>query len=216
MSDFRKYAVRVNDLAMETREAARKIEKEYQRAEAARVQYPQRGGMVTADYAVKSARAEADYQEAKEARRAWRNNKPAEIALKLADIRAELKAAIDDAFAADPAALDAPTLELLKSGILKPEEYQRLMNGNAGNPTMMRLIGRYADRDAAAVAEKNGIHDPAAMELRAVSYQAKNVGGDVYLQNFDVLSDVLTRSVRSGAMWDQWEALTGEIIEQGF
>ena len=58
-------------------------------------------------------------------------------------------------FSAKPGQVDTATVELLKSGILEPDEYARLMNdaGTAGNATMQRIIGRFAS-EAAEQAEK--------------------------------------------------------------
>lgn len=210
MSDFRKYAERMDVLAKETREAAQKVEDAYKRAEDARRQYP--------NDPVKKARAEADYQEALQAKNNWKMNKPFEIEQKIKAIRAELETALDNHFAADPAALDAPTLELLKSGILTSAEYSRLLDKaiEDDNSTMARLIASYAEKAAADIAERYGTSDVKARELRAVAYQAQRMGGTVYLNNFAVLTEALTRSVRNPGLWPQWEELTGEVIARGF
>ena len=210
MSEFRKYATRVHALALETREAAQKIEEAYNRAVDAR--------RSAGNDPVKIARAEADYQEALSAKNRWKMNKPYEIERELAGIRAELAEAVGDAFAADPAALDGATLELLKSGIMAPGEYQRLLNKaiDGGNPTMVRMIASYAEREADSTAERYGMGDDRARALRAISYQGKKFDGTVYLQNFDVLTETFNRSMRNTALFDKWEDLTGEVIEHGF
>lgn len=207
---YREFAERMETLGKETGKAAQKIEADFASADQARTRYP--------NDPVKRARAEADYQEALHARRRWKMDKPFEIEREINAIRAELAAKIADDYAADPAALDAPTLELLKSGILTADEYQRLMNkaADAGNATMMRVIGSYAEREAANMAEKYGMGDLHTKQMRAVSYQGKNVGGGVYLENFDVLAEVINRIVRNPALFDSWDALTREVIEKGF
>lgn len=207
MSEFRKYASRVHSLALETREAAKKIEETYNRAADAKRQ--------AGNDPVKIARAEADYQEALRAKNRWRMEKPYEIERQLSNIRGELAEAVKNAFAADPTALDPATMELLKSGILSSDEYQSLMNKalEAGNVTMARLVASYAEREAAAFAEKYGVSDPRATTLRAVSYQGKRLDGSDYFNAYDVLANTLMRCVSNDAMWEHWEPLTSEIIQ---
>ena len=65
-------------------------------------------------------------------------------------------------------------------------------------------------------AEKFGVSDSVAKEYRRINLDAQRVGGTVFLQNFNVLSDALKRCMRNPALRPQWEALTGEIIEKGF
>ena len=73
------------------------------------------------------ARAKADYEDAKanlEAAKALLRS----MNLDVGQIRKELAAAIEDEYIAKPSQIDTNTLELLKSGILKPGEYSSLMN----------------------------------------------------------------------------------------
>ena len=109
--------------------------------------------MVDAQYAAKSARAQADFLEAKEAYRKAKGVLESHKS-EIAALRKELVAELDDHYAADPAALDSNTLELLKSGVLKANEYAKLMDKAqaAGNHTMARMIGKYA----ADAAEEGG------------------------------------------------------------
>ena len=215
--DFRDYAERVDALAKQTREQVQKAEAEVKAAEEARARYPRNGGK-SPEYLAKAARAESEFQAALAKRddlnRVLANNVEREIT----SIRAELETAVDDAFAARPEALDTAALTLLQSGILRPGEFMRLFNGAVAdrNWTMARMVGLYADKAAEAAAGKYGITDRLAVGYREIGNAARRVGGEPYFRNFDVLADVLKRRMKNPALWSQWEALTGEIIEKGF
>ena len=72
-------------------------------------------------------------------------------------IRGDLSAELEDAFSADPSQVDANTMTLINSGILRASDYERMYNKakDAGNATMMRLIGKaagnYAEMETDAV-----------------------------------------------------------------
>ena len=158
-------------------------------------------------------RAEADLMEAKSARdsmrRALRDDSGAEIA----NIRKELAAELDGAFAADPADLDTATLELLKSGILTAAEYSRLMDSaaEAGNATMCRMIGQYAKtRSDEETAKRN---PDTAREFARIAHRGRMTGADAYLANFDTLTEVYNRAVKNPALVPHWDELTGEMVE---
>lgn len=214
MSKFNKYASKVNDIATAAFAEYRKAEQTYKEAEAKAKQYPQRMGMVNAEYAAKSARAQADLLEAKEnmkaAQRKFESHKS-----EIAALRKELAAELSDHYAADPAALDSNTLELLKSGVLKSNEYEKLMNEaqSSGNYTMARMIAKYAGDAAEAESKRSGGYSQTAMQLRAVSYMANENNGNDTLKAFDTMADVYNRSVNNPGMIDHWGELTGDIVE---
>ena len=214
MSKFNSYARKVNDIATAAFEEYRKTEQAYKKAEEQARQYPQRMGMIDAQYAAKSARAQADFLEAKEAYRKAKGVLESHKS-EIAALRKELIAELDDHYAADPAALDGSTLELLKSGILNGSEYAKLLNEAkaANNPTMVRMIGKYAADAAAARGEKYGQNDEQARTLRAISYTANQNNGNDTLQAFDLMSDVYSRSVNNPGMIDHWGELTGNALE---
>jgi hypothetical protein len=76
----------------------------------------------------------------------------------------------------NPALVDTKALELLKSGVCKPSDYQRLMDQakEHENCTMQRLISKYAG-DAAEQAESDR-DVRAAQAYRVVAAQAENIG----------------------------------------
>ena len=211
MSRFNDYAKKLDEQAKAAFKAYRDAEAAYKRAEAKAKEYPQRNGFVNADYAAKSARAQADFLEAKEA---YRKAKSvfAEHETEFKAIRSELAAEIESAYSVDPAQLDNNTLELLKSGILTGSEYAKLLNAAqaAGNPTMVRLIGKYA-QDAAAA--KYGQSDRAAAELRAIAYQSKTNTGSAHLDAFDYMADVFHRCTNNPGMIDHWDELTAQAVQ---
>lgn len=214
MSKFRGYADKVNEIAQTVFAEYKEAEAKLKRAEAQSREYPQRHGMVDYEYAAKSARAQADLTEAREAlhkAQMQMNDRIRDIAT----IRQELAAALDAEYSADPAALDSSTLELLKSGILRDSEYVRLMNSaaEAGNTTMQRIIGKYAADAAEEVAKKYGQGDQRAMNLRAVSCHSDTGDVGAKLGSFDVLAEAFRRTANNPAMIGSWGELTGDVVE---
>ena len=215
MSKFNSYAKKLDEQARTAFKAYRDAEAAYKKAEQKAREYPQRNGMVNADYAAKSARAQADFLEAKQAyetaRRTFRESDTQFNAM-----RRELAAAIDDAYSADPAQLDTATLELLKSGILTGSEYAKLLEQAkaASNPTMVRMIGRYAGEAAKARGESHGMNDREATALRMAEYNSRSYTGGDRLQAFDNMVELYHRCTNNPAMIDHWDRFTAETIEK--
>ncbi len=214
MSKFNGYAKKLDEQARAAFKAYRDAEAAYKKAEQKAREYPQRNGMVNADYAAKSARAQADFLEAKQAyetaRRTFRESDTQFNAM-----RRELAAAIDDAYSADPAQLDTATLELLKSGILTGSEYAKLLEQAkaASNPTMVRMIGRYAGEAAKARGESHGMNDREATALRMAEYNSRSYTGGDRLQAFDNMVELYHRCTNNPAMIDHWDRFTAETVE---
>lgn len=214
MSKFNSYAKKLDEQARTAFKAYRDAEAAYKKAEQKAREYPQRNGMVNADYAAKSARAQADFLEAKQAyetaRRTFRESDTQFNAM-----RRELAAAIDDAYSADPAQLDTATLELLKSGILTGSEYAKLLEQAkaASNPTMVRMIGRYAGEAAKARGESHGMNDREATALRMAEYNSRSYTGGDRLQAFDNMVELYHRCTNNPAMIDHWDEFTAETVE---
>lgn len=214
MSKFNSYAKKLDEQARAAFKAYRDAEAAYKKAEQKAREYPQRNGMVNADYAAKSARAQADFLEAKQAyetaRRTFRESDTQFNAM-----RRELAAAIDDAYSADPAQLDTATLELLKSGILTGSEYAKLLEQAkaASNPTMVRMIGRYAGEAAKARGESHGMNDREATALRMAEYNSRSYTGGDRLQAFDNRVELYHRCTNNPAMIDHWDEFTAETVE---
>lgn len=214
MSKFNSYARKVDEIAKAAFEDYRKAEQAYKKAEEQARQYPQRHGMVDAQYAAKSARAQADFLEAKEAMKAAKTAFEGHKS-EIAALRKELVSELDDHYAADPAALDSATLELLKSGVLKANEYGKLMDKaqSDGNYTMARMIAKYAGDAAEQRGSKYGQNDEQARVLRGISYTANQNNGNETLQAFDLMGDVYNRAVNNPGMIDHWGELTSNALE---
>lgn len=216
MSKFNSYAKDLNDIAKaaftEYAAAAARLEK----AQAQAREYPQRPqrGYASPDYAVKVARAQAELVEAQQAVRDAQRNYERRAA-EIKELRKELAAAVEDAYSVDPKKLDGATVELLKSGILNPTEYGRLMNEAqaANNPTMVRLIGKYADDAAETRGARYGQSDEGARTLRRVGYAGRTSNGEEYLKTFDAITDVYNRCTRNPALIKSWDSLTAEAVE---
>lgn len=216
MSKFNSYAQKVDQIAKAAFEEYRKAEADYKKAQEEFSKYPAiLTGSVGAEYYAKKARAEANFLQAKEdkkaAERVFESHKK-----EIAAIRKELAAELDDHYAADPAALDNNTLELLKSGILSSSEYSRLLNAaqETNNHTMARVIAKYAGDAADQISNKYGDRDQRARELRAVSYEARSSSdGSKYLEAFDNMADIYNRCVKNPGMIEHWGEFTAETVE---
>ena len=210
MSEFNHFIRQINDIAAEEFKEYTALETAYKNAESKKNAFPRRNGL-GADYAAKSARAEADYAEALAAFDKFRKNGFYSYRQRMNEVRKEFVAAVESHFTADPAALDMATLELLKSGILKPAEYNRLMDKaiNDSNHTMARMIGQYAK----AAAENAGDRDTATA-LRSVSYKSNGMNGSNYVEAFDFVTGLYDRCSRNPALYSKWDELAGEVIEK--
>lgn len=210
MSKFNHFIRQINDIAAEAFKEYAAAETAYKNAESKKNAFPRRNGL-GADYAAKSARAEADYAEALAAYDKFRKNGFYGYRQRMNEVRKEFVAAVESHFTADPAALDMATLELLKSGILKPAEYNRLMDKaiNDNNHTMARMIGQHAK----AAAENTTDRDTATA-LRSVSYKSNGMNGSNYVEAFDFVTHLYDRCSNNPALYAKWDELAGEVIEK--
>ena len=211
-SDFNKFARELDSYAISCRDALSKARTASESAEQKWKESRRNGG---AD-PVAAAKAEGSFRVAKAEYEAMKRNVSGEIDSKVADIRNRLAVALDDFFSADPSKLDVGTLELLKSGILTAAEYKRLMDKaiQADNPTMMRMVAKYA-RQAADVEYKKDSKSTDAVFLKAVAEQDRFANGDSYFETFDELANVLRRGVNRypESTLDMWESVTGETVD---
>ena len=210
MSKFNHFIRQINDIAAAAFKEYAADETAYKNAESKKNAYPRRNGL-GADYTAKSARYEADYAEALAAYDKFRKNGFYGYRQRMNEVRKEFVAAVESHFTADPAALDMATLELLKSGILKPAEYNRLMDKaiNDNNHTMARMIGQHAK----AAAENTTDRDTATA-LRSVSYKSNGMNGSNYVEAFDFVTRLYDRCCNNPALYAKWDELAGEVIEK--
>ena len=210
MSKFNDYAKKMNEIANGTFEEYRRAEAAVKSAESRYNAYPRRNGADSA-YMAKSARAEADLAEARNAFDQMRRHLFDDKRREIAAVRAELEKTVFDAFAADPNAVDSNTLALMNSGIMTADEYSRLIDSAiaSGNYTMTRLLAQ----SAADMAEKTTGDADVSRSYRLVSHKGKGMDGREYLQAFDFLADTFNRCERNFALTTKWDELTSPVVE---
>ena len=209
MSKFNNYAKKLNEIAHTTFTEYREKSDAVKSAESRCNAYPRRNGADPA-YMAKSARAEADLAEARNAFDQMRRHLFDDKRREIAAVRVELEKAVFDAFAADPKAVDANTLALMNSGIMTADEYSHLIDSAiaSGNYTMTRLLAK----SAADMAEKVTDSD-VARSYRLVSHKGKGMDGREYLQAFDFLADTFNRCERNFALSTKWDELTSPVVD---
>lgn len=210
MSKFNNYAKRMNEIANGTFEEYRRAEAAVKSAESRSRAYPRRNGADPA-YMAKSARAEADFAEARNAFEQVRRHLFDDKRREIAAVRAELEKALGDEYAADPSKVDMNTLALMNSGILTAAEYNRLIDAStaAGNHTMVRLLAQ----SASDMAEKSKSDSDTARNYRIVAQKGKGMDGREYLQAFDFMTDTFNRCERNFALTKKWDELTAPVVE---
>lgn len=156
--------------------------------------------------------AEATFKE--DGKRIW-----GEFNSKREELRAGLEKELRADGTANPDAVDSNALELLKSGIMGPDDYYALLDKYDGNSTMLRLIGKYAQDAAENVTDDRT--DRAA--LFQIAQACKDGRGNV-LRAWDGLStiaDYCSGQSREGrtdrpehilSMGQHWEELSAGAI----
>lgn len=209
MSKFNGYARKVNEIANAAFAEYREKEAAVKSAESRYKAYPRRNGADPA-YMAKSARAEADFVEARNAFDQMRRHLFDDKRRAIAAVRAELETALRNEYAADPKAVDMNTLALMNSGILTAAEYNRLIDAStaAGNHTMVRLLAQSAKDRADKVNDSD-----TAREYRLVAQKGKGMDGRQYLEAFDYMGDVFNRCERNFSLAGKWGELTAAVVE---
>ena len=209
MSKFNNYAKRMNEIANATFEEYRRAEAAVKSAESRCNAYPRRNGADPA-YMAKSARAEADLCEARNAFDQMRRHLFDDKRREIAAVRAELETALGNEYAADPSKVDMNTLALMNSGILTAAEYNRLIDAStaAGNHTMVRLLAQSAKDRADKVNDSD-----TAREYRLVAQKGKGANGREFLEAFDYMGDVFNRCERNFSLAGKWDELTADVVE---
>ena len=209
MSRFNSYAKRMNEIANAAFAEYREKEAAVKSAESRCNAFPRRNG-ADSSYLAKSARAEADLCEARNAFDQMRRHLFDDKRKEIGSVREELEKAVFDAFAADPKAVDMNTLALMNSGILTAAEYNRLIDAStaAGNHTMVRLLAQSAKDRAEKVNDSD-----TAREYRLVAQKGKGANGREFLEAFDYMGDVFNRCERNFALAGKWGELTADVVE---
>ena len=143
-----------------------------------------------------------------------------EFDTKCKELRKELEKDVQKDGLANPDAIDANTVELLKAGVLTVEDYYSLAERYEGNSTMLRLLGKYALDESIASGD---IKEAAA--LRMLSDNCKNGAGAVHRAWNELEGLASYCSGRGGnrnaatspdmvvSMGKWWEELAGQVIE---
>jgi tetratricopeptide (TPR) repeat protein len=154
----------------------------------------------------KDLRAQADLEEAKKAyEEALKSFKATTSNAK--DIRARLEASLEEEYRIRPTQVDAVTLELMKSGIMKSADYRHLLEEakKDGNHTMTRLIGKYANDASDARTKTHGATDPEATALRLLANEGNTDNGKEYLDSFDSMDRIYHKCTENPFMIDHWD-----------
>ena len=212
MSKFNHYAQEANRIAKEAFKEYKEAEQAYREAQAKYYKYPQRVGFVDHEYAVKSLRAKADFEEAKNNFSQAKRNL-ASHQREFDELRSQLSEELDTYYAVNPEAVDSKAIELMKSGVLTLNDYKRLMNEaeEAENFTMMRMVSKYAKEAGEAISQRYGEGDLTAREFQRLSYVPDYASKQ--MEAFDLLKEVYDRSVNNSGMIDHWEELTSNTVE---
>lgn len=167
----------------------------------------------TATAALDLSKAEAEFKIADG--RIW-----SEFDMKCKELHKELEKDVQKNSLANPDAIDANALELLKSGALTVEDYYSFAERYESNATMLRVISKYA-----LDASENADDTKDAVALRILSDNCKTGMGTV-LRAWNELEGVASYcSGRGGSsrtaidpthiisMGKWWEELAGQAIE---
>lgn len=167
----------------------------------------------TSTTALRLSEADAEFKIAD--RRIW-----PEFDAKCKELRRELEKDVQKSSLANPDAIDANALELLKSGALTVEDYYSFAERYESNATMLRVISKYA-----LDASENADDTKDAVALRILSDNCKTGMGTV-LRAWNELEGLASYcSGRGGnrnaatspdmvvSMGKWWEELAGQAIE---
>ena len=104
----------------------------------------------------------------------------------------------------NPEAVDMAALELMKSGIMRATDYDSMLGKFPNNPTMARLIAKYAG-DAADAEKDDRISRTAFAAVAARARDTVNPEGD--LGDFDGMIDLFARSINNRHMIPHYDGL---------
>lgn len=209
MSELNIYAQRLNELAQKTFAEYNETETAFNNAQETVREYPRRVGAVTPEYAAKSARAEANFVEAKAKWDKLRYTRSESLMQEVKTIRRELSEAAAQKYGASSESVNMQTVELLKSDILRPGEYIDLINKakSDNNFTMARLISKYA---LEAADKFNGAE---ATLLKGAALEAAQINENPHMQAFDTAVEVFKKCLNNTRLIPHWNELTSEFIE---
>lgn len=173
----------LNDIYTETRnqytalnDGVVKAEKQLERA-----QEKAKGGDNIAQARLEVARA--DLREAQDACRNAYGKMMDGYDARVKELRGQLANHLNKHYAASPDKLDAATMQLLGSGICTPDELVSLVERHKDCPTMVRIIGSYADK---MIQDRGKMRHEDVAALQTVSgYATAAKNGDREMAIFD-------------------------------
>lgn len=143
----------LNDIYTESRSKYDAIQKAYTAAQAKMDQaYKEMTDYSCQDKPLATAKyeaAKAEYLVADKERKSTYTELQRTYEQSVRELRTQFGAFLDDHYAASPDKLDAATMQLLEAGICSAAEMSHLADRHANNPTMLRIIGAYAERKRA-------------------------------------------------------------------
>lgn len=215
MSEFNSYAVKVYDIAKAA--VAQLGESRRKQDTAVRKMHEKPLGAFPNDprYQAAAQAAQLDFFEARSAHNSVCRNLPEQVGRDLSRVREELGLALDKYYMASPNNVDEKTIELLKSGILRPTEYVHLVEEavKADNATMARIIGKYAE-DALEAARESGARRQTLATLAVAIDKSKSIGAAGYLERFDVLADLARRCSENPSLFACWDKVVGNMMRE--
>jgi len=100
--------------------------------------------------------ARGDYERAKMTWEQTKKDAQDNFKTKTGALRAQMADYAANVYRADPSKIDHNALQLLNAGIMSPDEVEHLADNYRDNPTMLRLIGKYAaDKCNSALNERD-------------------------------------------------------------
>lgn len=206
MGKFSTYGTKINEIAKTAFGEYQNASTRYETAQLQKKTYPIANGMIDAEYAKKAYEAEGEYIEAKAAYEKTRKNLHESSRDAYSVLRREFETAVRNEFSAQPSKMDLSTIELLKSGILNPGEYRKLIEGaeKEDNETMSRIIRQYAANAAETTKNENE-----ARELRALVLEKSISKVAQYMENFDYCVTIFNKCMKNPAIMGHW----GEFVE---
>jgi hypothetical protein len=210
MSKYNHYAKKLDEI---TRDSVKRIkEAETAHKEKYNALQAYNGRKLTIEEQAAKMKLESEYQAAKDALFKAKRDIPYETERELEKMRKSLAKDLENDFTADPTRCDASTIELLKSGILKPNEYKNLISKakSEDNGTMARVIADYADK----ALKENGLNysNEDAQTMRYAINEGRESAADPYLQTYDTLTNVAIRTCNNTGIESFYNEVSSDLV----
>lgn len=210
MSKYNSYARRVDEIARGLFTDYNKALEEYNKAEAyyKANKRPDIGIWNTdSEKIVRAAKAEAEYYKAKE-RLDFAKNALQDGKRTIRDIQKEFKDELEADIRINPACLDMAAIEILKSGVLRSDEYSSMVAQYASNPTMARMVATYAEKALENASDRT---DRGNL-IKAID-ESKKVDGGERVSDFDNLCVTFDKCANNPTINSYWGEFTANMVE---